>query len=86
MGVSLFPARMAAIALGSFGVLALVLAAVGIYGVMSHMVAGRTARSDCAWPSARNSPMCVGLILRQGMLLAVIGSFAGLVIAFGGAR
>ena len=42
MGTSLFPARMAAIALGSFGVLALILAAVGIYGVMSHVVAGRT--------------------------------------------
>ena len=36
-----FPARMAAIALGSFGVLALILAAV-MYGVMSHVVAGRT--------------------------------------------
>src|SRR5262249_26148367 len=42
MSTSLFPARMAAIALGSFGVLALILAAVGIEGVMAHLVRGHT--------------------------------------------
>ena len=41
-GAPPLPPRMAAIALGSFGVLALILAAVSIYGVMSHVVAGRT--------------------------------------------
>src|SRR5438477_10591481 len=39
MKIPLFPARMAAGALGSFGVLALVLAAVGSYGVLSYVVA-----------------------------------------------
>ena len=50
MGLSLFPARVATIALGSFGVLALILAAVGIYGVMSHVVAGRTREIGLRWP------------------------------------
>ena len=86
MGVSLFPARMAAIALGSFGVLALVLAAVGIYGVMSHVVAGRTREIGLRMALGAQFADVRGLILRQGMLLAAIGSGVGLIIAFGGAR
>ncbi len=86
MGTSLFPARMAAIALGSFGVLALMLAAVGIYGVMSHVVAGRTREIGLRMALGAQWSHVQRLILRQGMMLAVIGSVIGLVIAFGGAR
>jgi predicted permease len=86
LGISLFPARMAAMALGSFGVLALVLAAVGIYGVMSHVVAGRTREIGLRMALGAQLSDVQKLILKQGMLLAVIGSICGLVIAFGGAR
>src|SRR3954447_26055803 len=86
MGTSLFPARMAAIALGSFGVLALVLAAVGIYGVMSHVVAGRTREIGLRMALGAQLSDVQKLILKQGMLLAGIGSIAGLLLAFGGAR
>ena len=86
MGTSLFPARMAAIALGSFGVLALILAAVGIYGVMSHVVAGRTREIGLRMALGAQLSDVQKLILKQGMLLAAIGSLFGLVIAFGGAR
>jgi ABC-type antimicrobial peptide transport system permease subunit len=86
MGTSLFPARMAAIALGSFGVLALILAAVGIYGVMSHVVAGRTREIGLRMALGAQFSDVQKLILRQGMLLAVIGSIVGLGIAFGGAQ
>jgi predicted permease len=86
MGTSLFPARMAAIALGSFGVLALILAAVGIYGVMSHVVAGRTREIGLRMALGAQLSDVQKLILKQGMLLAAIGSACGLVIAFGGAR
>jgi predicted permease len=86
MGTSLFPARMAAIALGSFGVLALILAAVGIYGVMSHVVAGRTREIGLRIALGAQLSDVQKLILKQGMVLAAIGSLCGLVIAFGGAR
>ena len=79
-------ARMAAIALGSFGGLALILAAVGTYGVMSHVVAGRTREIGLRMALGAQFSDVQKLILRQGMLLAVIGSIAGLGIAFGGAR
>ena len=86
LGTSLFPARMAAIALGSFGVLALVLAAVGIYGVMSHVVAGRTREIGLRMALGAQLSDVQKLILKQGMFLAAIGSLGGLLIAFGGAR
>src|SRR5437764_9642900 len=86
MGTSLFPARMTAIALGSFGVLALVLAAVGIYGVMSHVVAGRTREIGLRMALGAQLSDVQKLILKQGMFLAAIGSLSGLLIAFGGAR
>src|SRR6266576_3946465 len=86
MGTSLFPARMAAIVLGSFGVLALILAAVGIYGVMSHVVAGRTREIGLRMALGAQLSDVQKLILKQGMFLASIVSLGGLLIAFGGAR
>ena len=86
MSLSLFPARVAAIALGSFGVLALILAAVGIYGVMSHVVAGRTREIGLRMALGAQLSEVQKLIVRQGMWLAVIGSIIGLAVALGGAR
>ncbi len=86
MNIPLFPAKIAAGALGSFGVLALVLAAVGIYGVMSYMVAGRTREIGLRMALGAQSRSVGWLILRQGMKLALIGSAIGLALAFGGTR
>ena len=86
MNIPLFPAKIAASALGSFGVLALVLAAVGIYGVMSHMVAGRTREIGLRMALGAQSRSVGLLILKQGMTLALIGSVIGLALAFGGTR
>ncbi|MFN2623329.1 MAG: ABC transporter permease [Chthoniobacterales bacterium] len=86
MKIPLFPAKMAAGALGSFGMLALILAAVGIYGVMSYVVAGRTREIGLRMALGARNGNVQRLILRQGMTLALIGSVIGLAIAFGATR
>jgi putative ABC transport system permease protein len=86
MNIPLFPAKVAAGALGSFGVLALILAAVGIYGVMSYVVAGRTREIGLRMALGAQTGNVHRLILRQGMTLALIGSAIGLAIAFGATR
>ncbi len=86
MQLPLFPARMAAIVLGSFGLLALSLATIGIYGVMSYVVAGRSREIGLRMALGARQGSVLGLIVRQGMLLAAIGLAAGLVIALLAAR
>jgi predicted permease len=80
LSMPLFPFRLAAIVLGSFGVLAVVLAAIGIYGVMSYVVASRTREVGLrvALGAARGDVLF--LIMKQGMSLALIGLAVGVLM------
>ena len=53
---------------------------------MSHVVAGRTREIGLRMALGAQISDVQKLILKQGMILAGIGSLAGLLIAFGGAR
>jgi predicted permease len=83
MNVPLFPARVAATVFGSFGVLALILAAIGIYGVMSYAVAQRTREIGIRIALGALRGDVLKMIVGQGLRLVVIGLGIGLSAAFG---
>ena len=78
---SLYAARMGAILLGVFGSLALLLAAVGLYGVMSFSVARRTRELGIRMALGAQAADVFRLVLRQGMILVLSGIALGLVAA-----
>ena len=86
MAIALWPSWMGAMLLGSLGLLAFILASMGVYGVMAYSVGQRTRELGIRMALGAQTSQVIQLVLRQGMSLAVIGLGLGLFAAFGSTR
>jgi predicted permease len=80
-GIALFFVRMGAKLAGAFGLLGLVLALVGIYGVVSYSVTQRTHEIGVRVALGANRSDVLKLVIGQGLLLTVCGVAIGMAAA-----
>ena len=83
IGIVLLLPRMSAVLFGLFGVLGLILASVGIYGVISYGVARRTHEFGIRMALGAQRSDVLKMVLKQGLVLTGVGVTLGLLIAVG---
>lgn len=83
LGLMLFGPRMAALLLAVAGGLALLLAAVGLYGVVSYSASRRTREMGIRISIGADRASVTRMVIGGGLKLVGIGSVVGLVLAFG---
>jgi putative ABC transport system permease protein len=78
--------RFSMLIVGSFGLLAVFLAAVGVYGVISYSVARRTREIAIRVALGAQRRHIFGMIIRHGIGLSVLGILIGVIAALGMGR
>ncbi len=86
LNLSIGSARVAATLAGLFAALAVILAALGLYGALSHYVRHRSHEIGVRMALGAESVLVLGLIVRQGLRLVGVGMVIGIVIAIGVTR
>ncbi len=86
VGATLFPVRASAWLVSGVGLIAMLLAAVGLYGVIAYSVARRTREIGIRMAMGARPWTVVRLVMRQGLTVAVAGLLAGAMLAAFAAR
>jgi len=76
-----FLPRVAAVVLAVFGAVALLLASVGLYGLLAFVVSERTPEIGIRVALGADKARIVRLVVRQGVVLAAVGALVGLLLA-----
>jgi predicted permease len=86
LGVMLLPARLSALILSAFAILALALASIGLYGIVSYAVSRRTREVGIRMSLGADGAHVVRMLMGSGMKLVAVGSMIGLLVALAAAR
>jgi len=82
VGDRLAPRRIATVMLSIYSVMAFVLAAIGIYGVLTHAISERAHEMGVRLALGAQPGGLLYMVIRQGMALVVIGLGLGMILAF----
>jgi putative ABC transport system permease protein len=81
LAAGMLPARLGAMAFGLFATLALALAMIGVYGVVSYAVARRAREVGIRMAMGAQPRAIVRLLMREGIAMVLAGSVVGLALA-----
>ncbi|MEX2285123.1 MAG: ABC transporter permease [Gemmatimonadota bacterium] len=81
IGITLLPQRFGATLIGVFGLIGLLLASIGVYGVLAFQVAQRTREIGIRLALGSTGRGVRGMVVGQGARLALIGGAIGLLVA-----
>jgi predicted permease len=85
-GIVLLPQRVAAVVTGALGAIGLLMATVGLYGIISYSVSRRGREIGIRIALGARRADVLGMVVREGMKLATLGVAIGLVLAVAATR
>ena len=86
VSATLLPAKAGAMSVSAVGVVAMLLASIGLYGVIAYAVARRTREIGIRMALGAKPGSVVGMVMRQGLGIAAVGIGVGSLLALGAAK